>query len=248
MSNLSIQEAESQYYLMRCLQHPNGEVKQIALKEIERNLDRLTKNQTVPLDSDIVLPIISCLQLGESVAVAAEATLLKVLPQSMDDQTIRAKVLECLATSEVAKCRVFDLAIQLAKQSADHLDKVESILNQLYLELDTEDVLLQLNYFELLSELSLVEHGIRYMENKGFIKKMTLLLKTLDEQTDPLHRLLLPGYIKFFGTITAAQPQNTLKYFPKFLTLLFRIITEMDMELLPVALDTIGMHMRLFSN
>lgn len=240
MSNLSIQEAESQFYMMKCLQHSNGEVKLIALKEIDRNLESLTKNYSVPLDSDIVIPIIDCVRLSKSVAVAAAATLFKVLPSLVANQNIRSKLLECLESSEVAKCRVFDLAIQVGKHSADDLDKVEFVLDQLYLALDTEDLLLQLNYFELLSDLSLVEHGIMYMENKGIIRKITLLLKKLDDQSDPMRRLILPGFIKFFGTLTAAKPQYTLKNFPQYLVLLFSIISEMDMELLPVALDTLG--------
>lgn len=201
----------------------------------------LTKNSTVPLDSDIVLPIIDCLKLNESVAVAAAVTLFRVLPgASIADQNIRTKLLECLDSSEVAKCRVFDLAIRIAKLSPKTLDTVEFILNQLYLAVDTDDLLLQLNYFELLSDLSLAEHGILYMENKGIIKKIMLLLKTLNEQSDPMRRLLLPGFIKFFGTITATRPQTTIKSFPQYLILLLSIIWEMDMELLPVALDTLG--------
>lgn len=226
--------------MMKCLQHSNGEVKQIALKEIERNLQSLTKNLTVPLDSDIAFPIIDCLRLDETVAVAASAILFKVLPALIGDQHIRTKLTDCLNSSELAKCRVFDLAIQISKQSAEHLDKVECVLHQLFLALDTEDLLLQLNYFELLSDLSLVEHGFMYMDNKGIINKITLLLKKLDEQSDPMRSLLLPGYIKFFGTITAVQPEYTIKTFPQYLILVLSIVTEADMELLPVALDTLG--------
>lgn len=239
MSNLSIQEAESQFYMMKCLQHPNGEVKLIALKEIDRNMESLTKNFTVPMDSDIVIPIIDCLKLGESVANTVPGMLFKILPVC-DDQIVKNKLIECLDHSEVVKCRVFDLAIQIAKHSAENLDKIEYVLNHLYLALDTEDLLLQMNYFELLSDLSIVRHGITYMENKGFTKKITFLLKKLDDKSDPMRRLVLPGFIKFFGTITAVHPHNTFKHFPQYIILLLNIISEMDLELLPVALNTLG--------
>lgn len=238
MNNLSIQEAENQHYLMRCLQHPNGEVKLIALNEIERNLERLTKNHTVPLDVNIVIGLIECLKLNENVSMPAKASLTKVLAKSMDDQNIRAKLIECIDSSDVAKCRVFDLAVQVAKQSVDHLQTVECILERLYQSLDTEDFLVQMNYLELLSDLSLGHHGFVYLENKGILKKVTLLLKSLDDNA--MRRILLPGYIKFFGTIASVHPQKMINGFPQMIVLVFRIISEMDMDLMPVALDTLG--------
>lgn len=238
MNNLSIQEAESQHYLMRCLQHPNGEVKMIALNEIERNIDRLTKSNTVPVDANIVISLIACLLQNENVSRSATTCLIKVLSKSMDDQNIRAKLFECIDSSDLTKCRVFDVAVQIAKQSTEHLEKMECILDRLYVSLDTEDCLLQMSYLELFSDLSLANHGFLYLENKGILKKVTQMLAALNE--NPLKTLFLPGYIKFFGTIATVHPHKIINNFPQIILLVFRVITNLDKDMLPIALDTLG--------
>jgi hypothetical protein len=55
---------------------------------------------------------------------------------------------------------------------------------QIINEIHKEDILTQLNCLELLSDLTLVEHGLIFLDRAGIIKQLEILMST--GATDPL--------------------------------------------------------------
>lgn len=70
-------------------------------------------------------------------------------------------------------------------------------------ELQSDDVLYQLNILELLSRLAVTPHGIGYLVKQGALKKITDLIVELPH--NPLGGLLTPGktFSLFFNIMFA---------------------------------------------
>lgn len=58
-------------------------------------------------------------------------------------------------------------------------------------ELDSTDVLYQMNLLELLSRLAVIPHGIKHLIECGALNKICELITALEN--NPLGNLLLPG-------------------------------------------------------
>ena len=67
-------------------------------------------------------------------------------------------------------------------------------------ELHKDDILLQLNCLELLSDLAITEHGLLYLDQEGIVGKLETLMQTTEN--DPLASFLIPGEFKRFGCFT----------------------------------------------
>ena len=85
------------------------------------------------------------------------------------------------------------MLVNISKISESALQKTHEtgLLQQLLNEIHKEDILTQLNCLELLSDLTLVEHGLIFLDRAGVIKQLEILMST--GATDPLAGLLLPG-------------------------------------------------------
>lgn len=66
-------------------------------------------------------------------------------------------------------------------------------------ELQTDDVLYQVNILELLSRLVIKPHGINYLVKNGELQK--ILGHVTELKNNPLRGLLIPGYILVFVNI-----------------------------------------------
>ena len=64
-------------------------------------------------------------------------------------------------------------------------------MSRLLRELDTDDVLTQLNCLELLTVIISVKHGRQYLEQSGTLEQLED--KLVNASPDPLTDLLLPG-------------------------------------------------------
>ena len=89
----------------------------------------------------------------------------------------------------------------IAKLSPEMTERVANagFLQRLCQEVLTDDVLVQLNALEILSDLAECNHGILYLEQKGALKDMDGLLG--QSASSSMASYLLPGFIKFFGRI-----------------------------------------------
>lgn len=241
MSNLDIEHSTntiSYYsYLERCLQHCNNDVKMLGLNDIERRLkDASTANQ---FESNILIALINCLESDElRVANSSIRILIKLLPRSLDDKAIKDQVEKVLNGKDVVRCRIYEIAVKLSQTSAENHSKVEFVLERLIGDLDTEDILLQLNILDLVSDLALSDHGHIYLENKDVFAKVLRQIEQLDDNV--YKSILVPGYLKFFGHIATAQPTKIIQGFPHMINSLFDCILDGNTAVLPVAFDTLG--------
>lgn len=245
MSNLDLdQSGTGSYcrYLERCLQHSNVDVKVLGLNDIERRLKESTSNAS-PLsyltESNIVIALLNCLECEETrVATITIRVLLKLLPKSIEDKVIKDRFEQILCGKDLIRCRVYEIGVKLSHISVANHEQVEFILEKLIDDLDTEDVLLQLNILDLVADLALTDHGHIYLENKGVFAKVLRHIEQIDD--NPYKTILVPGYLKFFGHIATAQPTKIIQGFSNMINSLFDCILDGNISMLPVAFDTLG--------
>jgi len=83
--------------------------------------------------------------------------------------------------------------VDIAASSSDSLQCLINcgLMSRLLTELDTDDVLTQLNCLELLTVLISVRHGRLYLQTSGTLERLED--KLVNTSSDPLAELLLPG-------------------------------------------------------
>ena len=72
----------------------------------------------------------------------------------------------------------------------------KGLLQQFLNELHKDDILLQLNCLELLSDLAVTEHGLLYLDQEGVVGKLETLMQMTEN--DPLASFLIPGKYKSY--------------------------------------------------
>lgn len=85
------------------------------------------------------------------------------------------------------------MLIQICKLSLAALENTHNsgLLQQLLNEVHKDDVLIQLNAIEMLSDLTMVDHGLVYLDQQGIVGKLESMMGDLD--SNPFGNLLLPG-------------------------------------------------------
>jgi len=100
------------------------------------------------------------------------------------------------------------------------------IIKRLCQEVLTNDVLVQLNALEILSDFAETQHGLLYLGKEGALKDMDNLLN--QSSSSPMASYLLPGFIKFFGRVSRNQPTNFAENYPNFTNIVFSLIANDD--------------------
>ena len=67
----------------------------------------------------------------------------------------------------------------------------DGMLQQFVNELYKDDILLQLNCLELLSDLAITEHGLLYLDQEGIVGKLETMMQLTEN--DPVASFLVPG-------------------------------------------------------
>lgn len=241
MSNLDLADTTKNcYYLERSLEHSSDSVKVLGLNEIDRIIKQ-APNQS--FSQNIVIAVLNCLDKQEKTGILAVKILPKILPKLLADHSVHINLNRLLTCSDLIRCRVYDVCIATAKESQDNLEYVAYVIDRLCTDLDTNDILLELNILDFLSDLAQSDHGWIYLENKGIFKKITEKVDTIDN--NPLKSLLFPGYMKFFGNIALKQPAKIIQGFPLFINSMFDlllecIVSDTDGTTLPVIFDALG--------
>lgn len=242
MSNLDLADTTKNcFYLERSLDHTNDGVKILGLNEI----DRISKQFPSQIFSqNVVIAVLKCLENPqEKIGILAVKILPTILPKLLADHSVHINLNRLLTCSDLIRCRVYDVSVTIAKESQGNLECVAYVIDRLCTDLDTNDVLLELNVLELLSDLAQTDHGWLYLENKGIFKKIAEKLD--NSEKSPLKNILFPGYVKFFGNIALKQPAKVIQGFPLFINaimdlLLKGIVSDADSTTLPVIFDTFG--------
>lgn len=246
MSNLDIDHTEKLSYcdyLEKCLLHKNDDVKVLALNYIEKRLKDVSGNELPGLknlyQSNMMIALVNCLEAEETkVATTATNILLKLLPKTINDKSIKNRLEQILCGKDLVRCRVYELGVKLSQASVENHEKFDFILEKLVADIDTDDILLKLNILYLASDLAQTDYGHIYMENKAVFTKVLREIEVLDE--NPFKSILVPGYLKFFGHIATKQPAKIIQGFSGMINSLFDCILDENVSALPVAFDTFG--------
>lgn len=249
MSNLEIDYTEKvsySNYLERCLLHQNADVKALALNYIERRIKDVTGNDLPATmnnlcQSNMVVALLNCLECEEiGIATTATNILLKILPKTINDKSIKDRLEQILCGKDLIRCRVYELGVKLSQTSSESHEKFDFILEKLVADLDSDDILLKLNIMNLVSDLAQTDYGHVYMENKGIFAKILREIGVLDD--NPFKSILVPGYLKFFGHVATVQPAKIIQGFSGMINSLFDCILDENISALPVAFDTFGLY------
>lgn len=240
MSNLAIDGTENRQYLLKCLQHPSADVRLLGLHEVERQ-----RSAAAAFDDAVTFALIDCLRYdSEKVAAASVRLLAQILPGApLANQAVRDKLTQTAAHSELVKCRVYEVAVAAAVQSTAALGDMQFMLNDLVAQLDTDDLLFQMNVLAFLADLAQSAHGLVYLENRGVFEHIARFVKSMDASL--MRGILATGYMRFFGAIATTQPRRVIEGYPQIVTALFQCFAESECGILPVALDTLGHLCRL---
>ncbi|KAL6265110.1 hypothetical protein P5V15_005200 [Pogonomyrmex californicus] len=145
-----------------------------------------------------------------------------------------------LLQDDTVSFRIYEVIVYIASTSQDGLEvSAESgFLNSLINLLENEDILLQLNALEMLTQLAVSKNGLNYLEQQEVISKLVQRIAQVDE--NPLSNLLIPGLMKFFGKIAYHWHNELLSKYPVVVSTLFNVIDSEDQTILAPALDTLG--------
>ncbi|XP_001661342.2 26S proteasome non-ATPase regulatory subunit 5 [Aedes aegypti] len=238
MSTLAIDESsEVKNVIEKSLSHVNPRVQAFGLRELRRIVQSRSVDGFV--NETLILLVIKCLASDDtSVGTPAIELLRLMLPRFVQLRSVLENLEGLLGKGDVVRCRLYELAVRLAKQSEELLAAMDKFLKKAVQELDGEDVLLQLNVLQILSELSEGNHGMAYLENNGVFDKLMVKIQGLGE--DPLGTILIPGLMKFYGGVAAIHPAKVYDGYPKVIEMLFDCLASEDMTILPTAYDTLG--------
>lgn len=237
MSTLVIDETtEVKNVIEKSLSHVNPKVQAFGLCELARILASPPENF---VNETLILLVIQCLASDHTSVGTPSIELLRLmLPKFIQLRSVQENLEGLLSKGDVVGCRVYELAVKLGRQSEELLSSVEKFLQRAVQELDGGDILLQLSVLQILSELSVGNHGMAYLENNGVFGKLMAKIERLEE--DPLAPILVPGLMKFYGNIAAIHPAKVYDGYPKVIELLFECLRSEDMSILPTAYDTLG--------
>lgn len=159
------------------------------------------------------------------------------------DEFLRAFA-KLLQKNDTISFRVYEVIVFIAKLSRRNMEMwgQSGLLNGLINFLDNEDILLQLNALTVLSELTIFEEGLSYLEQQGVLNK--LVQKIAQANANPLSHLLIPGLMKFFGDIAHHWPNELFSKYPVVISALFEVFDRTVMgneDILKSALDTLGL-------
>lgn len=235
MSNLSIDEStEVKNVIEKSLSHANASVQAFGLRELRRvSSSEAFANET------LILLVINCLASEEtSVGTPSIDLLVALLPKFVHMRSVQDNLEKLLTANDIVRCRLYEVAVKVGRQSGELLDAMKKFLQKAIQELDEEDILLQLNVLQVLSELPVNNHGMAYLENNGVFDKLMQKIERLEE--DPLATILVPGFMRFYGSIATIHPARIYDGYPKIITLLFDCLLSEDLTILPTAYDTLG--------
>ncbi|XP_031558026.1 26S proteasome non-ATPase regulatory subunit 5-like [Actinia tenebrosa] len=234
-------------YVIEGMNHSYFEIRELCLSEVERcsrsvngvlalvdNVDLLSYVARCIADENLICAKMACKVLTN---LSKHEPGLAILFQHQ----LQSKFTELLRKKEVIRFRVFDIFIDIQKQSDEAFEacKVVGIFETLLKELEGDDILVQMNCFELLSNLaSSSERGLLYLEEHGVVVKLYNML--LSTKEDPMMELAVPGIVKFFGHVAHLRPVEVTQKYPQFMEQLYSQVSCGDLRLMPIAVETIG--------
>ncbi|KAL3871455.1 hypothetical protein ACJMK2_039451 [Sinanodonta woodiana] len=150
-------------------------------------------------------------------------------------------LLDVLVINDTIRFRVYEMVIGISKASVLGLQKSSELglLIQIVNELQRDDILVQLNCLEYLSDLALTDHGLLYLDQQGVVETLGRMMSFVD--SGPLAGLLVPGLMKFFGCIARVHPKEVCSRNRNFVNIVFSNLSSKDESLCNIAIQTVGL-------
>ncbi|GFR93137.1 26S proteasome non-ATPase regulatory subunit 5 [Elysia marginata] len=149
---------------------------------------------------------------------------------------------KAMEKNDVTRFRVYQIATDLSRQNPEALTACaqSGLLRQLVNEAGRDDdILVQLNAIELLSDLATSPHGLQFLDEQGIVGRLETMMAELAQ--NPMAGLVLPGLIKFFGGLAKNHPKEVLSKFDHFVRLVLNNVGDGDPNLRGVSVDTVGL-------
>ncbi|KAJ8733289.1 hypothetical protein PYW08_001587 [Mythimna loreyi] len=224
---------------MYLLRHEKSCVRKLAVDQVRKSIT--TDPNILPIPEYIDVFVATAQMICDpDVGIAQEAVLITknlpaaAYPKVLDELRI------ALQQNSSSKCNVFEIVVHISTKSHELFKLCADMkyVEYMILELQSDDVLYQVNILELLSRMAIKPHGINYLVKNGELQK--ILGHVSELKNNPLRGLLIPGYMKFFGCIAHTYPKEIFDKHSDVFDTLFDAIQSNDPAVLPVALDTLG--------
>ncbi|XP_011168763.1 26S proteasome non-ATPase regulatory subunit 5 [Solenopsis invicta] len=225
--------------------NPNASVRLLVLQEFLRTALHPQKIFQLLADTTLLISIINRISDNDLNVAERAMSIVKKIGENPNGLHIlyKGELLRTFARllqNDTISFRVYEVIVDIAKTSQEALEvsAQSGFLNSLINILDNEDMLLQLNALEILTQLALFEEGLSYLEQQEVLSKLVQKISQVNE--NPLSNLLIPGLMKFFGNVARHWPNELFSKYPVIISALFDVIDSGDQNILGSALDTLG--------
>ena len=134
------------------------------------------------------------------------------------------------------------LVIELATISNNNFQAAvrSGLLEKLTQEINSADVLLQLNIIEILANFmeACGRPAMKLLKETGALTELGYRLEHIEDE--PLGAMLLPYLVRFFGRVICCHPAKLLQQHPTYLQCLQRCLFDGSVEQQVLAAETLG--------
>ncbi|CAL1545585.1 unnamed protein product [Lymnaea stagnalis] len=231
-------------HLLRWLRLPDDSLKALCLPQISR-LSKEVPSQLCQYE-DLVEAVADQLTSDSPEVGPPAVTVLTNIGedplglQVLFRDPILGKIVEAMQKNDITRFRIYQIATDLSKTSSAALNfsVAAGLLQELLREVQANDILVQLNAIELISDLAQSSHGLAFLDHQGIVGKLEEMMLGLNE--NPMMGLLLPGLIKFFGGLSKYHPKEVLSKFDHFVKMVLNNVDHGEPTLKGLSVDTIG--------
>ncbi|XP_015596966.1 26S proteasome non-ATPase regulatory subunit 5 [Cephus cinctus] len=221
-------------------------VKILILRELLRIASKPENIHSLISDTDLLMVIVDKVA-DEDIAVAKLAMdVLKEIGSSNEGLKvfyagpIMRMFARMLSKNDTISFRIYETVVNISKSSKEGLEASinSGFLSSLITVLENDDILLQLNALEIMTDLALTPEGLDFLEHQDILCKLSEKIERANE--NPLSTILIPGLMKFFGNVACVRPNEIFSNYPTVVSALFEVLESDDPTILSGALDTLG--------
>lgn len=237
LKSLSTDLSETFSFIEKFLPHYNLNVQKFGLRELERTLNDAPDSFGT---ETLVVLVAKCLASNEaSVGTPSIGLLVRMIPNFVERGRVENALHPLLEESDIVRCRLYEVAVKVGLQSIRLMNFMKPFLQPAVKELDADDILLQLNILQILSELVKEQYGITFLVCNDVVDK--ILYKIQHLECNPQESILKPPLLVFCAKLSGIKsPTIYERTYPKVINMLFECVTSDDLSILPVAYDSFG--------
>ncbi|CDS11276.1 hypothetical protein LRAMOSA03539 [Lichtheimia ramosa] len=245
--DMIMQDENNQSFLSQGLNHFSPEIRQLSLEQVAKCLDSPSSIHQVATSPVFPFVLTTIAFRDTGVANRAIDIAAKIASHEPDCLFVNngASIIRSLQeTSDAVRFRVYDLIIRVAGSSDDAFRLAENsgFLVPVLDEVNSDDILVQLNAIEILKEVAITPCGLDFLERSGVLQ--TLASQLGNSGTNDTSTVLVKSLIlKFFGKLGENQAiqfepiQSKYQVFDK----LQQCLDDTNKEILTVAIAVVGL-------